>query len=353
MFFIFWPVMTVALNVILAIPLLTHPDRVKNLIEYAILLASIPAMYVMARLSLVFPATAIDKGIRLKQSWEITRDNGWRLTLIVFLYPWLINLVVWFLLRDNATILEKVLVSILYYIGLAIGIFALSLSYQHFMENPASPAEGVNSEENASTVEGGQSEGQGSKSRNRNQIRIGFAIVLVFIIYTVSRNFFKFHADSTTSVSSIPIRDQHLKKIIECGMRLHYTKPDINDLDIGSAFNKHNRPAAWESQEMDLGNTCFKAVVGPYIYQDENNQDPDYYSIEVEAMQPTRKDANSDVYSLEESWLVYFKKDFKIQDLPENFAQKNIAEFVSYDKKARLVTFAIGNKQLVYRLPTP
>ncbi len=41
--------------------------------------------YVSARLSIVLPATAIDQRPTLKGSWRLSRSNGWRLGLVVFL----------------------------------------------------------------------------------------------------------------------------------------------------------------------------------------------------------------------------------------------------------------------------
>ena len=96
------------------------------------LLLSVPALYVLGRLSLVFPATAIDRKVSLKWSWVVTRGNGWRMFIIVGLFPWLLTLAVWLLWRENATVLEKTTLSIASYFGLAIEVFLLSLTYREF-----------------------------------------------------------------------------------------------------------------------------------------------------------------------------------------------------------------------------
>ena len=41
------------------------------------------ALYVLARFSLVLPATAIAQRPTLKGSWRLSRSNGWRLALVL------------------------------------------------------------------------------------------------------------------------------------------------------------------------------------------------------------------------------------------------------------------------------
>ena len=54
--------------------------------QLAVLVVSPPIMwYVLARLSLVLPATAIGQRPTLKGSWQLSRSNGWRLALVTFL----------------------------------------------------------------------------------------------------------------------------------------------------------------------------------------------------------------------------------------------------------------------------
>lgn len=94
------------------------------------LIGSIPAWYVLGRMSLVFPAVAIDKDASLAWSWQKTRGNGWRMFAVVGLFPMLIDAAIWLVWRDEATIVEDTLLSIVYFIGLSIQIFALSFSYR-------------------------------------------------------------------------------------------------------------------------------------------------------------------------------------------------------------------------------
>jgi hypothetical protein len=100
-------------------------------------IASIPALYVLGRLSLVFPAAAIDKDSSLRWSWIRTYGNGWRIFIIVGLFPWLIGMVIGAAWREDATVLEQVVLSILAYVGLAIEIIALSFTYKELAKQYA------------------------------------------------------------------------------------------------------------------------------------------------------------------------------------------------------------------------
>lgn len=104
--------------------------------------ARIPALYVSARLSLVFPATAIDKRPDLKWSWNLSRNNGWRLVVVVGVLPWVISKIVGLLYRENATVLETVVLSTLGIALFAIEIAALSLSYRELAREPDPPPTG-------------------------------------------------------------------------------------------------------------------------------------------------------------------------------------------------------------------
>lgn len=100
-------------------------------------IASIPALYVLGRSSLVFPATAIDRKSGLRWSWVRTHGNGWRIFVVVGLFPWLIGMAIGLVWREEATVLEQVVLSILTYIGLAIEIIALSFTYKELAKRYA------------------------------------------------------------------------------------------------------------------------------------------------------------------------------------------------------------------------
>ena len=132
-YFTFFLVQTIPLTILLNLPSVKQVIDLGDVIYFGSLAASLPAMYVLARLCLVFPATAIDKVPSLKWSWRATRRNGWRIAVVVGLYPWLLNLSIWLFLRDEATFVERAILALLYYFVLAVGIFALSLTYKEIL----------------------------------------------------------------------------------------------------------------------------------------------------------------------------------------------------------------------------
>ena len=92
--------------------------------------ASIPALYLIARLSLVFPATAIDRPASLKWAWRTSRGNGWRLVVVITVLPWLLSHLVGLLYRDEATAAEIVVLTVLGTALFALEIAALSIAYR-------------------------------------------------------------------------------------------------------------------------------------------------------------------------------------------------------------------------------
>lgn len=106
------------------------PDWIKQI-------ASIPALYVLARLSLAFPATAIDKRSSLRWSWIRTQGNGWRIFVVVGLLPWLTSMLLGFMWREEATVLEQVVLSIATFVLLSIEIIALSFTYKELAKHYA------------------------------------------------------------------------------------------------------------------------------------------------------------------------------------------------------------------------
>ena len=57
------------------------------------------ALYVLARLSLVLPASAIERPTR-SHSWRLTRSNGWRLTLLIS--PAFLSWILYFVLGEDS-----------------------------------------------------------------------------------------------------------------------------------------------------------------------------------------------------------------------------------------------------------
>ncbi len=93
--------------------------------------------YVGARLSIVLPATAIDQRPTLKGSWRLSRSNGWRLGLVVWL-PSILIFVLWRLgvpflrVLSPQTIPGQFLSSVALGLGGLLGIASLSKAFQWF-----------------------------------------------------------------------------------------------------------------------------------------------------------------------------------------------------------------------------
>jgi hypothetical protein len=96
---------------------------------------SAPAFYVLARLSLVLPATAVDKPIDFKWAWHQTESNGWRLVLVIGVLPLFLSEGADLLLRSEPTVVETLLFGLLAGVFLVLEIVALSLSYRDLTMN--------------------------------------------------------------------------------------------------------------------------------------------------------------------------------------------------------------------------
>ena len=93
--------------------------------------------YVSARLSIVLPATAIDQRPTLRGSWRLSRSNGWRLGLVV----WLPSILIFVLIRLGVPLLRvlspqtipgQFLSSVALGLGGLFGIASLSKAFQWF-----------------------------------------------------------------------------------------------------------------------------------------------------------------------------------------------------------------------------
>lgn len=97
------------------------------------------------RSSMILPAAAVDEALTLGASWSLTSGNGWRLLWIIVLVSspfWLIAEPVSGAMHDamgkiglnqslSATLASALVAQILAFIGIAIGVSALSISYRH------------------------------------------------------------------------------------------------------------------------------------------------------------------------------------------------------------------------------
>lgn len=128
---IFYFINSVFMTIIVNLPTMTEKFRAEGDWNYYMkLVAIIPSFYFLARVCLVFPATAVGKKSGLKWSWRNTKDHSIKILIIIGLYPWAISWLLWLLWRENATIVEDVIVCLLYLVALALEIVALSLTYK-------------------------------------------------------------------------------------------------------------------------------------------------------------------------------------------------------------------------------
>jgi len=113
-------------------------------------------MYVYARLSLWFPAVAIDQTLNIWRLWQLSKKNGWRLaSVIVCTY---LPLVMWglfvFIFQHlgffdesnqslSISLLGNLFLVFLSFIALAAGISGLSISYRYLQQNKDSPSRSI------------------------------------------------------------------------------------------------------------------------------------------------------------------------------------------------------------------
>jgi hypothetical protein len=98
-------------------------------VKFAVQLA---LLYPLARVCVLFPATAVERDPlpNLGWAWDLTRDNGWRLVVVVGFLPWLFAQLADLAYRSNATRLELLLLSLLAIAFFAVEIAAVSISYR-------------------------------------------------------------------------------------------------------------------------------------------------------------------------------------------------------------------------------
>jgi len=125
-----WGAGIAALTLMLNLAIMTLGSPRDGWFDWIPLAAGVPAYYLFARLSPLFPATAIDREVNLKWAWRLTQGNGWRLFVVVAVLPWLISELVGLLYRGNATALETAILTFLGSALFAVEIAALSLSYR-------------------------------------------------------------------------------------------------------------------------------------------------------------------------------------------------------------------------------
>lgn len=95
----------------------------------ASLIFSLFMLYIVARFSLILPATAVDASKqRLHFSWQLTKNNGWRLTFLLGFLPLITFFILAFLSMLNPVVYAFMTIVIVC-LSLAVQICLTSLSY--------------------------------------------------------------------------------------------------------------------------------------------------------------------------------------------------------------------------------
>lgn len=99
---------------------------------YLLYILVIPTViYIISRLGIIFPATAVDEMQTIKWAWQITRGNGWRLVIVFTALPLLSGSVQAILIESiDTSIMSNIILSLLGYLVLVIEIAVLSLTYK-------------------------------------------------------------------------------------------------------------------------------------------------------------------------------------------------------------------------------
>jgi len=99
------------------------------------LVAWLPGFYLMARLSLILPAIAIDAPIRIRDLWRLSDGNGIALSILVASIPWLIRLGEWGLGQTLLPRVETFVSPLLYVLFLPLEVSLLSMSYRQLTQS--------------------------------------------------------------------------------------------------------------------------------------------------------------------------------------------------------------------------
>jgi hypothetical protein len=131
---------TLTLTIMFNFPVFSQLLDTGGSVYVAYFLATLPALYFVSRVSLIFPATAVDFKSSFRQSWKQTTGHGWKMVVIVGLYPWLISILLWLIVRGDPSLIKQMITAFLYYIGLALEVTALSLTFKAFSTDSESTA---------------------------------------------------------------------------------------------------------------------------------------------------------------------------------------------------------------------
>lgn len=135
--------LTLTLSGSLLIPHATPPPppdpAIQTIIDRIAFLASIPGMYLLARLGPLFPTIAIGRPWRPGDAFRMTRGNGWRIVCAVLLIPQLFKMFIQWVYSLNAGAVAMCIGVLLVATVSALGVIAMSLTYRELTAAPSPP----------------------------------------------------------------------------------------------------------------------------------------------------------------------------------------------------------------------
>ena len=141
--FLGWWVAIGVITCIIAIPFaMVEMPIIRNLLEYEakykfyfyliLILVNLPIYYFIARWSLILPAAAIDKrNLSLFWAWDLSKDNGLRLLVLIGLIPLLAELIFNLFIPNSASLIFTYFINLLWFVISVMEIGLLSLSYAY------------------------------------------------------------------------------------------------------------------------------------------------------------------------------------------------------------------------------
>ncbi len=98
---------------------------------YLYVFSFLPVLYLLCRLSLVFPSIAIDEALKFKQSWEHTKKHQFLMLNVIFLLPiiFLIPLVLLLVFFENSVIIN----TLINWFLTVIQVSLLSIAYKNLL----------------------------------------------------------------------------------------------------------------------------------------------------------------------------------------------------------------------------
>ena len=149
-FFAIYMALIMPFSILVSLLLLFSDPTASTLVPIAAVFPFL--MYFLARLSLLFPAAAVDERLTVKACWQRTKNNGWRIfsiyllsSLPVFLLVAAIGAVISFVVPAASTSITLLFLSGLvrqmaFYFSFAVGISVLSHVYAILTLRPAPPS---------------------------------------------------------------------------------------------------------------------------------------------------------------------------------------------------------------------